>query len=268
MKRDHRDREPIHQVRCRSHRDADNSDRLDPESFEDLGLPSPTRCGSEPRRDGRSYQCLIHRTRTTVLKNCLLFCPSSHREKGYCQAANILMDHQWWWTNCNIWKLSALEKWQSLQVSYGSSSASSLIICAQKASLMKKTFAISSYSDSFSLLHLLECCFKFILKIKDAELNGVNPSSHLCKPRSTAMTPQVSINLTSVNTFAMFWLTPVVNINPPYVLFKIDKCPDKQDHTNRNVPIPRQRATITQPINRNPTMKGSVAGKGGRSSEQ
>lgn len=113
---------------------------------------------------------------------------------------------------------------------------------------MKKTFAISSYSDSFSLLHLLECCFKFILKIKDTELNGVNPSSHLCKPRSTAMTPQVSINLTSVNTFAMFWLTPVVNINPPYVLFKIDKCSDKQDHTNRNVPIPRQRATITQPI--------------------
>lgn len=120
----------------------------------------------------------------------------------------------------------------------------------------------------FTLLHLLECCFKFILKIKDAELNGVNPSSHLCKPHSTAMTPQVSINLTSVNTFAMFWLTPVVNINPPYVLFKIDKCPDKQDHTNRNVPIPRQRATITQPINRNPTMKGSVTGKGGRSSEQ
>lgn len=76
----------------------DITDKLDPQSIEDLGLPFPTRCGSEPRWDGRSYQCQTHRIRTTSdqkLPPVLLLFPQGNEvlpSSKYFNGPSLMMD--------------------------------------------------------------------------------------------------------------------------------------------------------------------------------
>ena len=117
----------------------------DPDSFEDLRLPSPTNSGPDPRWDGRGNQRQMHRTRTTVLKSCPLLCPSSRKgrkpsSKQHFNGSLLVLDQLWHLASSS---LPAPEKWQSFQISCGLSSASFLItVCVQEASLLEQVLLL------------------------------------------------------------------------------------------------------------------------------
>lgn len=159
MKRDHRDGELWHQARCGGGRVMLNECWHLNMASKSQGwhrwlrswilwgpeTATVTSSGSDPRWDGRGNQRQMHRTRTTALQNCPLLCPSSN--KGHKPSSEqrfngllLVMDQLWCLASSS---LPAPEKWQSLQISCGLSSASFLItVCVQEASLLEQVLLL------------------------------------------------------------------------------------------------------------------------------
>lgn len=118
------------------------TDGSDPESFEDLRLPSLTGWGSEPRWEPATIRCTELGQVAWELPSPL---PSSH--KGWKPSNNklfngpsLVMDQLWHLARSS---LQAPEKLQSLQMPRSLSSASFLItVCVQEASLLEQILSL------------------------------------------------------------------------------------------------------------------------------